>query len=204
MTVRTKFFLQFRFGEHRNNKVDVPDASTNNWQAACLYNSRLQRQKPLFHIPPPLQLPQLQILHGQTWAVMSQQGKITSTKGHQAKESQNKFPMKQNSCRRKRGLELKNNKNTLAEISECDPLLNTMPPHFLVSVITIPLITLLTVSSQRSQIFLSKKVNQRGGTVKDFGSEDLVYESLKTFHKKRATSRAKTKSHGSLRHQQQN
>lgn len=189
MNARTKFFLQFRFGEHRNNKVDVPDASTNNWQAAWVYNSRLQRQKPLFHIPPPLQLPQLQILHGRTWAVMSQQGKITSTKGHQAKESQNKFPMKQNSCRRKCSLELKNNKNTLAEISECDLLLNTS------TTATISHATTLSCQCYYNTSYYSpyclftekpdfsiKKVSQRGGTLKDFGSEDLVYESPKTFH----------------------
>lgn len=60
-----------------------------------------------------------------------------------------------------------------------------MPPPSLVSVITVPPIALLIVSSHRRQIFLSKKASQRGGTVEDFGSEDLVYESPKTFHKNR-------------------
>lgn len=59
----------------------------------------------------------------------------------------------------------------------------------------IPNIALLIVFSHRSQIFLLKK-QVRGGTVKDFGSKGLVYESPKTFHKNRETRRAKPNSHG--------
>lgn len=59
-----------------------------------------------------------------------------------------------------------------------------MPPPSLVSVITIPPIALLIVFTQKPD-FSIKKGRQRGGTVEDFGSEDLVYESPKTLHKNR-------------------